>query len=1249
MNKIYKVIWNKAIGTWVAVSENTKASTKTQSIKNSSPRLNITQAMKPSMVLKPMIVAMLGLSSSVVFAVTGVAGGSAFNYDLIPLPILSATAVSACISPGDQAQARGENAIAVGCNSIAAGANATSIGGFDAEGYANNLNDLGLANSTIRLQLGLTPTATEYNGSIVSRYSNSLGTTNAVLSGSSVAIGNRIQILNGEQINSLADLDKESVMYGDRSSALSVAIGDTVRIGKNSKRAIAIGTLSSVGNNAESAIALGDQAQANGIGSIAQGKGAFASSSGTVAIGGGGINQLNINLAEVEAGHVQDVGERKIVLKSFYQAGSTDKFQATVDGNEIILNYDNAGNITGGFAYLQSSQRDASGALIVVDPDNPTTYNSKVDLSAAEAKGVLTSLSTGGAIALKRQNVAIGIGSTALRSQSIAIGAQASAYGDQSLALGANTRTLGSSSIAIGGDDLITVNNNAEIRDEFKALTGQDLILSGQTYRKTTSGEAAIALGVQSQAIGALSTALGTRADATGIASTSVGTGAVSNKNGAVALGAGSLTDGNATKVTGGTIGVITLGGNRSDDLQFDFAGTGGFAGTPSDVGRQVSVGSIGNERQIKNVAAGEISKTSTDAINGSQLVAVVDGVTNYVNNYTTNLIGESGAVVYTTEDGTKVKKANNGNWYKATDLDANGDVIILPGVAAPVPVAIGDIITSVKAADGSTTTPTKLTNVADGDISATSTDAINGSQLNETINNFNTSINNNMGSIANYFGGGATYNPTTGAWTQPTYQVKNAAGTQVGTDAHDVGQALTNLNDYVNTGFKVQSNGTNVSTITPGSAVNFQNGTNTTVSVTETDGVTNVSYNVSDAAIINTTVNNAQTIVNNAQLPVVYTDVDGNKVYKQADGSWNTQADGSGNVVASNSIITSLQNADGSTTDPTKLTNVADGNIAANSKDAVNGGQIKNIADSIQTSIGGDTTVNADGSITTSNVGNTGKNNIHDAIDSVRQAAVAAKTTVTAGDNISVTPTTPDANGGSTYQVSLNKNLDLTDTGSVKTGNTTVNNSGLTIANTDPNKVVSVTDAGVNAGNNKVINVAPGTISSTSTDAVNGSQLNATNNAFNTFLGGNASYNDSTKTYTAPTYNINNGTTTNTYNNVGDALGALNQADVTINNRITNLGDQLEQSFRSTNNRIDDVEKRANAGIAAALALESAPYVAGKYTYAAGAAYHGDESAIGVTLRKTADNGRWSLTGGIAAATEGDASFRIGISGVID
>jgi len=132
---------------------------------------------------------------------------------------------------------------------------------------------------------------------------------------------------------------------------------------------------------------------------------------------------------------------------------------------------------------------------------------------------------------------------------------------------------------------------------------------------------------------------------------------------------------------------------------------------------------------------------------------------------------------------------------------------------------------------------------------------------------------------------------------------------------------------------------------------------------------------------------------------------------------------------------------------------------------------------------------------------------------------------------------------------------------------------------------------------------------------------------------------------FTNPTYKVDG----KDYNNVGGAVDALNKADQALGNRITNLGDRLEQAFTETNQRIDGIEKKANAGIAAAMALEAAPFVAGKFTYAAGASYHGGENAICVTLRKTADNGRWSITGGVAAASQGDPSVRIGISGVID
>ncbi|MGM8884868.1 ESPR-type extended signal peptide-containing protein, partial [Psychrobacter sp. 1U2] len=205
--------------------------------------------------------------------------------------------------------------------------------------------------------------------------------------------------------------------------------------------------------------------------------------------------------------------------------------------------------------------------------------------------------------------------------QSVAIGFDAQTKGDQSVGIGANIRASGDSSIAIGGDDLNKVagtNNNSAAAQTYKTLTGDNLIRAydGQTgannqYYGTTTGSGAIAIGVQASALGNLSTSFGTRTQANGVASTALGVGATSSKDGSVALGAGSSTATDATKVTSATVNGI------------EFTGFTGFAGTADNTGRQVSVGSKGNERQIKNVAPGALSATSTDAINGSQIYAV--------------------------------------------------------------------------------------------------------------------------------------------------------------------------------------------------------------------------------------------------------------------------------------------------------------------------------------------------------------------------------------------------------------------------------------------------------------------------------------------------------------------------------------------------------------------------------------------------------------------------------------------------
>ncbi|WOE31000.1 MULTISPECIES: ESPR-type extended signal peptide-containing protein [unclassified Acinetobacter] len=183
--------------------------------------------------------------------------------------------------------------------------------------------------------------------------------------------------------------------------------------------------------------------------------------------------------------------------------------------------------------------------------------------------------------------------------------------------------------------------------------------------------------------------------------------------------------------------------------------------------------------------------------------------------------------------------------------------------------------------------------------------------------------------------------------------------------------------------------------------------------------------------------------------------------------------------------------------------------------------------------------------------------------------------------------------------------------------------------------------------GHRVVTGIKDGTVAAGSSDAVTGNQLyNNYENMANS-LGGGAKYDNNT--WTAPSYTVGEGDSRTTVHDVGSALDALNRTDSTLSARIDTLGTQLENSFRTTNQRIDKIEKQTNAGIAAALAIEAPAYVAGKFTYAVGAAAYRGESAAGISLRRTAEKGNWSMTAGIAADSQGTPAFRIGIGGVID
>ena len=224
-----------------------------------------------------------------------------------------------------------------------------------------------------------------------------------------------------------------------------------------------------------------------------------------------------------------------------------------------------------------------------------------------------------------------GKGRTQWVNQSLAIGSGdlvhqgARAFGDQSIAIGSNTFAEGNSSIAIGNDDVdkaVTVSTTytnsdgnettGTVGDAYHNLTGRDLLYDGGQYQDTKAGQAAVAIGVKAQA-GDISIALGSGAHAEVTNSVALGSGATATLHNSVALGGGSLTDKEGTKQTSTTVNGHT------------YKWSGGDQTNKGDI---VSFGKIGFERQLKNVAAGEVSDKSTDAINGSQLHGILNSIT---------------------------------------------------------------------------------------------------------------------------------------------------------------------------------------------------------------------------------------------------------------------------------------------------------------------------------------------------------------------------------------------------------------------------------------------------------------------------------------------------------------------------------------------------------------------------------------------------------------------------------------------
>ena len=281
------------------------------------------------------------------------------------------------------------------------------------------------------------------------------------------------------------------------------------------------------------------------------------------------------------------------------------------------------------------------------------------------------------------QNAQVGDSTSVVRvNQSIAIGAginadKAAKYGgnsitegawargDQSIAIGGNVISYGNASVAIGGDDTdlasgaqttyIDTNGKDKtgtVQNAFRDLTGENL--QNPRWVNTIAGEAAVSLGTKTRS-GDLSLALGALAAAQKTNAVAVGTGANATLSNSVALGGGSATD-----REGKALESYTFLGNT-------YSWAGGKKVIAGDV---VSIGKEGYERQLINLAPGNVSGTSTDAINGSQLYSAFKAIeavnlttagntgTGAVNLATQslNITGSNGLTTVATGNGIEVK-----------------------------------------------------------------------------------------------------------------------------------------------------------------------------------------------------------------------------------------------------------------------------------------------------------------------------------------------------------------------------------------------------------------------------------------------------------------------------------------------------------------------------------------------------------------------------------------------------------------
>ena len=976
---------------------------------------------------------------------------------------------------GDRAIAMGYHAQALGTAGIAIGEEASTTNGHN--GLA--IGSYAKTENVKAISIGAFSTASGVQ-SIVMASNYDMNSSGPV----SVASGTRATVIGAETIVS----GNNSVAIGDKNTVASdrtYAIGNNISVKAGINDALAFGTKASVqvaksiamGENATAGIdavathtfvrpsvAIGAETKATGKGSVSIGNEAASLGKSATALGiqatapGNGQTSLGLHAGHSATG--DQVKQQYGVFIGRYAGGDNQNPNvATVGGNaygiaigESAGRYGQGGNRNTAIGeqagqYVKGSHNIALGTQagtgtatenLEASETISIGHNSKASAaystaigSEAKAKGI--------------DSIAMGLGATvedAAGFDGIAIGTRAKAK-EKGMAVGAYSQADGVESgvfaNAIGNKGSTASGRRASIIGVESTVSGNNSVAIGDTNTVASARTYAMGNNINVAAGADDSLAFGTRA-AVGAANTvAIGANANAAQANSVALGAGSTTA-NVHE------GDYTLNNSYT------------AAGLPNAANGTVSVGSKGKERQIQNVAAGVISATSTDAINGSQLYATNNYLTNFAGgvknvlggnaavddagNVTMSNIGDTGkgtvhdaikslkdsinakadtTASVTSENAADIKvekEAPVGNItnYKlslsddakaklakaetalqtvegdsnitatkdpadptkvklALKRDLTADSVTLGNTAGDQAVVNKDGLTidngpSVKK-DGINAGNKKITGVADGNVAPGSTDAVNGGQLAEVKSKADSAVQNVVSAnptaltvtkagdtvtLTPNFIEGDLVNPATGEVNTPA---ADDAGKLVtaGTVAKALAETHFVVDTKATTGGELDGASQANQKIKSSNKVTLQAGKNLKAKQTNgTDGA-QVEFSLKDSI----------------SLTQVTAGTGDNQVVLGKDGV----------QVGGNTYI----NKDGINAAGKAISNVANGNVAAYSKDAVNGGQLHDTAKSMADVIGGGATVK-DGKVVAgqNGIGNTGQNTVHGAIAAINQ-----------------------------------------------------------------------------------------------------------------------------------------------------------------------------------------------------------------------------------------------------------------------